>query len=230
MKINKKKVIVLVFVVIIGVIALINIIEREKVLSTYLKQAEDICKDYSIYNFDISINYNEKYSDIECYELYFKGYSSMETEKLYEFVKSIDGLTIEHDSKLLFKRIYMNGFKYEVDGPNNKNLLEDGKLVYTYRTEKDKAFIESLKDKLPYENLPEEYIEYTKLGVPDEKEYYKTGMKIDVQYTEYTWFDDYGNLEAVATVKHWDFKDKKIVPGYIFNLTITTYGLQAIEN
>lgn len=228
MKINKKKVIVLVFVVIIGVITLINIIEREKVLSTYLKQAEDICKDYNLYNFDISINYDEKYSDIECYELYFKGYSSMETEKLYEFVKSIDGLTIEHDSKLLFKRIYMNGFEYEVDGPNNKNLLEDGEVVYTYRSKEDEAFIESLKDRLPYENLAEEYIGYTKLGVPDEKEYHKTGMKARVRYTTYKWFDDNGNLEAVANVKEWDFKEKKIVPGYIFDITVMNYdyGLQ----
>lgn len=225
---HKGKIILLGIVGLIFVICILNAFNNQKKKKEAFEEckntAEQICIENNIDVIDISIQYSQKYEEYDVYMLYVEGsFSNVDLSNVYNLVKRIDVLMIDYDSTLLLTQIKLNDSIYELDILNDKILTCDDKEVYTYVSEKDKSMKETLKSKLPYEGLAEEYIGYTKLGEPDEKEYSAnyTGMIERARHIDYIWHDSNGTKIAEATVRHWDFKTKSVVDGYVSDIWIS---------
>ena len=72
----------------------------------------------------------------------------------------------------------------------------------------------------PYKGLPESKINSTMLGTATEvkkcKDFYK--LQERARYTEYKWVKN-GVTVFKATVRYWDYKNGRAVPGYVSNIT-----------
>lgn len=84
-----------------------------------------------------------------------------------------------------------------------------------------KEFLNLLSTKLPYKGLEEKYINNTILGEADEVEkcldFYK--LRMDSRSVKYTWYNSNGKVRAIASVRYWNYKTDKAVPGYISSIS-----------
>lgn len=220
----KNKIVVIGIIILVIAIFSINgwqkSVKKEEAFEKCKQEAMSICEEQGVSDIDIKISYSQKYEEYDVYMLTVNGtFADIPLANIYHLVKSVDSLMIDYDATLLLTNVKLNNKVYELDILNDKELMCNDVVVYTYVSETEKSMKETLKDKLPYEGLAEEYISYTKLGEP-EKEYCRDYTKLQerARYITYTWRDDNGNKVAEATVRHWDFKTKSHVEGYISDM------------
>lgn len=221
---NKKGIVIIgimiVFIAIFSINGWQKSVKKEEAFDKCKQDAKGICEEQGVLDVDIKISYSQKYEEYDVYMLTVNGtFEDIPLGNIYKLVKSVDSLMIDYDDTLLLTTVNLNNKVYALDTLNEKELTCDDVVVYTYVSETEKSMKETLKDKLPYEGLKEEYIGYTKLGEP-EKDFCRDYTKLQerARYITYTWRDGNGNKIAEATVRHWDFETKKYVEGYISDM------------
>ena len=215
-----KKILISIFIIIAIIIGCISFFsfkkeqELKQAINACTSQANQLCTEYNFENASIKINL---YAD-EAYLLTIDGILANEDlNNIYNFVTKIEQLRINYEDYFLLTQITINGDRYGIDY-NNRNKLERNHLVvYIYRTEEELERLEDLKNQLPYEGMSEDDINNTMLGTPDEKEYGFGYNEVSAshKWVQYIWRDDNGELQAKATVRYWDFKNRKQVEGYV---------------
>ena len=191
-------------------------IKIEKAVNECIFSANQVCAEYGVENVDIKMSL---YTD-EVYLLLINGeLQQVNLSKIYDFVTDIEKIRFNYDDYLLIPEITLNGDDYELNFDNKKELERNHLVVFTYRTDEDKLRLENLKTKLPYIGMPEDDIAYTMLGEPDETERFGYPNMVEShRWIKYRWRDDNGELQAEATVRHWDFNREERVDGYIFDI------------
>lgn len=178
--------------------------KKEQAFNECKNKAKQICEENGIKDVNIDISYSKKYEGYNIYTLHINGsFTNVDMANIYRLVKRIDAQTLDYDSTLLLSHIRLNGSTYKLDTLDENKLMCDNEVVYTYISETEKSLQAHYKDKLPYEGLLVEYINYTKLGEPDEVEY-NNHLRAERRYMVYTWKDENGKTIARAQADYMD--------------------------
>ena len=210
----------------VALVIILSGISREKARKLEVENCLGKVNEFSnLYGVDIEnaeISGPRKDGDWDRYTLRVDGiYRSKSYRNLYLFVKNVEDLFLDlKRSSSLSTQIQINGKYYKIDVLDEKKLVCDHEVVFTYRSNNDLSMAVTLKNQFPYVGLKEEYIDLTILGAADEKNYCRDYTKLQhrAQSIEYRWYDNSGNLQAIATVRHWDYERKCVVDAYISSI------------
>ena len=228
MMIEEKKSSAPIILAIIGILVCvgilgINIYDSVRKTNIVKSQVMTVCNKYNVQDVSISVS-PSKSGKWTKYNVTVHGTSpNISMYSLYKCVYEIDNLRLNVDGAFIWPTIYVNDKEYRLDYDNEKLLLnEDRYIIYEYESKDAIDFKEELKNSLPYEGMPEEYINKTKLGFADKElshDYYS--MQERARWVIYTWYDENGFRIAEAKVSYWDRKTKSRVDGYVDILWIS---------
>lgn len=181
----------------------------------YLPSIEQNISNDSLYSFNtiLDIDFSSNNQDNSMYflsEMYYNLYPQMMLNACDEFIKEISKCyEWEANEKVNLVERFLKSFNlleaYQSKISNSMNMVKNQEIS---------------SNDLPHIGMPIYKLRYTALGEPDEIElstdYYKTTSR--ARHRIFIWYKN-GKLCARAYIYEWDWKNKKTVPEYIFDIT-----------